>query len=248
MLISIITVVKNDEKNIFNTLQSVKSQTYNDIEHIIIDGKSSDSTFNKIKNFNFKHKFFFSSSKDINIYDALNKGIQKSNGDIIGILHSGDKFYNKNVVSTVVKYFKLNYDCIAGNILFTKNKKIKRIWKTNIKNFSKYNFYKIPHTSLFIKKKKLNIIGNYDIEYSIASDTDFIIRLLKTRKRFFYINDFIVNMSFGGMSTNFKYLFKKIYQDLVILYNHFGILFIILYIKKIIFKIIINRNAELTKK
>ena len=121
MKISIITVVKNDERNIFSTLLSVKKQRYKNYEHIVIDGKSDDRTLSIIKTFkNKKLKYF--SKKDKNLYQALNRGIKKSSGKYIGVLHSGDKFFSASTLSIISRNIK-NYDLLSGNIIFIKNKK-----------------------------------------------------------------------------------------------------------------------------
>ena len=101
-LITIITVVKNDEKKIEKTILSVLNQEYKNIEHIVIDGKSSDGTIAIIKK--YKNKLIFFSNKDKNLWQAMNRGIKKSSGSIIGILNSGDVFYPK-ALTIVSKYF-----------------------------------------------------------------------------------------------------------------------------------------------
>ena len=102
--ISIITAVKNDENNIEKTIKSVVNQSYKNYEHIIIDGKSSDKTVKRIKK--YKHIKLIS-QKDKNLWDAINKGIKISKGQIIGILNSNDIFY-KNALKIVNKYFNEN--------------------------------------------------------------------------------------------------------------------------------------------
>lgn len=234
-MISVITVVKNDSQNIQKTLQSVHSQTYKNFEHIVIDGKSTDGTYKIIQSFKNK-KISSLSSSDLNMYDAINKGICKAKGQIICLLHSGDVFYNQNILKNVSNFFP-KFDCIAGNIIYSNSKgQIVRTWISSSKYFNLKNFYEIPHTSLFIKKKALLQIGTYLTKYDISSDMDFIIRLVKTKKIFF-IKKFLVNMSVGGLSTNKKYLIKKIVQDLRILFSHFGLLFFFVYLKKISFKL-----------
>ena len=105
-LITIITVVLNNKKKLDKALKSILSQSYKNIELIVIDGGWTDGTKNTIKKYQKKIKYFIS-EKDNGIYDAINKGIKKSTGDIIGILHSDDYFY-KNALSIVARYFKEN--------------------------------------------------------------------------------------------------------------------------------------------
>ena len=105
MKISIITVCFNSENTIFDTLESVQSQNYENIEHIIVDGKSTDNTLNIIKK--FKHVSKIISEKDNGIYDAMNKGIKISNGDIIGFLNSDDTFFDEYSLNTIIQPFFL---------------------------------------------------------------------------------------------------------------------------------------------
>jgi glycosyltransferase involved in cell wall biosynthesis len=112
--ITIITPVKDDEKNIEKTIRSVLNQSYKNYEHIIVDGNSKDSTLRIIKKFKGKIKFF--SQKDKNLWDAINFGIKKSSGEVIGILNSNDVFF-KNALSLVNNYFdKFNIDYLFGAV------------------------------------------------------------------------------------------------------------------------------------
>ena len=125
--VTIITVVKNDERFILRTLNSIEKQNYNNIEYIIIDGKSTDHTLSKIKSFKKKNQIIIS-EQDLGIYDAMNKGIKLASGDIIGFCNSGD-LIKKNGVSLIVNYFEENKDLdflFAGVWRFYKGSKIKK--------------------------------------------------------------------------------------------------------------------------
>lgn len=237
MKISIITVVKNDEKKIVSTLRSVRNQNYNNYEHIVIDGKSTDQTLNLIKKFK-NNKLKLISKIDNNLYQALNRGIKMSSGQYVGILHSGDKFMNNLVLKKISKAIK-NYDCLFGNIIFEKNNKPARKWNYKIVKLNKYNAFKIAHTSLFLKKQLLLNMRGYSEKYHISSDTELILRLSNVKKlKYFYLNEYITIMSQNGLSTSFKNLFIKMNEDLVIYYKYFGFLFIFNYIYKITYKLI----------
>ena len=234
MLISIITVVKNDKKNILKTINSVKNQNFKNFEHIIIDGNSTDGTTSVIKNNIYKKMVFFN-KKDRNLYEALNNGIKIAKGDYVCVLHSSDLFVSYNFLNFISKQL-LNYDLICGNIIFRKKNKIIRTWDYKITSFNKYNFFKVAHTSLFIKKKIIKKY-KYNIKYNICSDSDLLIRLSLNKKiKLKYINTNFIIMSLGGLSTSLRNFKSKIFEDFNIYKKHFGFLFIFMYIYKIFYK------------
>jgi len=237
MKFSIITVVLNDNNNIEKTILSVKKQTYKNKEHIIIDGKSSDGTWEIIKKHSNTVRHF--RKKDKSLYDAINSGIKKSKGDIIFLIHSGDIFTHKDILKKVNVIFNKNFDVVSGNIAFydDNKKSITRNWIIKTKTLNNQNFYKIPHTSLFIKKKFFQKLKNYSLKYKISSDLDFLIKLSKIKKKFFYLNRYIVFMKTGGLSTSRNNIYNKIKEDLMILFKYYGILFIYVYLKKVLIKV-----------
>ncbi len=205
MKISIITVSYNSEKTISDTLESVKNQNYSNIEHIIIDGESKDSTLQILKSYPHISKII--SEKDEGIYDAMNKGIKKASGDIIGILNSDDIFENDNIVSEVIKKFEdLDIDALYGNISYfaTENPlEIRRFWKSKPYYECFFEDGNVPpHPTLFVKKNVYDEIGVYKIKYKIAADYEFMLRMLKIHKyKSFFWDRTIVKMRLGGIST-----------------------------------------------
>ena len=235
MLITIITAVKNDKKNILKTIDSVKKQNFKDYEHLIIDGNSKDGTTNIIKK-NKNKKIKYINKKDKNLYEALNNATKIAKGKYICVLHSGDIFINKDFLKRISKKLPF-YDMICGNIIYNKKNKIIRVWNHKIDNLNKFNCFKIAHTSIFIKKIFLKKY-RYNTKYNISSDTDFLIRLSSNKELKFKHHDFyFVIMSIGGLSTSIKNLIKKIYEDLSIYKKNFGFFFLPMYIYKIGFKI-----------
>jgi glycosyltransferase len=238
--LTVITVVKNDEQNIISTVNSVLNQKNCTFEYIVFDGKSTDNTFNKLKKIkNKKIKIF--SQKDENLYDALNKCIKKSKGEYIFLMHSGDLFYNNFVLYNIGKKLIQKPDMISGNIKFFKKKNnriiINRVWRNPIKKINKYSIFKIPHTSMVLKKKIIKQINYYNILYSISSDMDFMIKLSKLKKlNYIYIDNFFVLMLSNGLSTSKKNFFKKLTQDYKILLSNYHYNFFSYYIFKIYFK------------
>lgn len=174
--ITIITVCLNSEKYLDRCLRSVLSQDYpqNKIEHIVIDGGSSDKTVSIIKKYS-KNLKYWHSKKDKGLYDAMNIGISKADGEIIGILNSDDFFY-KNCLKTVSNYFKKNeIDFLFGSVLK------KRIYHNYFpkKIFYTFNFYPSHSVSFFIKRKIQKKIGRYNINFRYSADRDLLYRLIK---------------------------------------------------------------------
>ena len=206
MKISVITVCYNSENSIRQTINSVLEQTHNDIEYIIIDGNSKDKT----KEIIFQYKNFLNnivSEDDKGIYDAINKGIKLSNGEIISILHSDDIFYNKDVCKNVSEYFKSNQTCnILSGITLINSKSNNRIRKYNPKYFKKWMMYigvSPPHPSTFIKKKVYDEYGLYNVNYKIAGDFEFFLRMfIKENLKINTLDQNYVVMKSGGKSSS----------------------------------------------
>lgn len=244
MLISVITIVKNDHKNIKNTLLSVINQKIHKkyYEYIVIDGNSTDGTKELINNFDTKICFF--SKSDKNLYHAINNALKIAKGDYIVFLHSGDLFYDENCLESIKKIifkYKKKLDLICyGVAYFNKKKENIRVWKLH-KNGKKKEFYNYPHTGMVTSKKIFKKIGFFNDEYSICADTDFLIRLFNLNINIFHSKDILVKMLSGGLSNSYKNLPRKIYEDLKIFYVHFKYKFLLTYFKKIIFKLQKNK-------
>lgn len=243
---SIITVVKNDKLNVLKTINSLKLQCYKKYEHIIIDGNSNDGTSKIIRN-NLSKKIRYYKEKDKNLYDAINKAILKSTGKYIILLHSGDFFYNSKTLNTINYFLQKNEDFIYGNVVFYKELNIKRIWRYTDKKLHYLNSFKIAHPSLVIKKDVLSKI-NYNINFKISSDTDFLIKLLKLKKlNHRHINKYFIFMLSGGLSTTYQNIPTKFIEDMIIYYNHFSYLGFFIYIYKILVKLqgfVVPRNDK----
>jgi glycosyltransferase len=244
MKITVVTVVKNNVENIKITIKSILSQKYKNFEYIIIDSNSTDGTseyITQIKNNRIKYYRI----KDKSLYDGLNKGIVKSSGKFICVMHSGDFFCNDHVLTKIAEKIK-NHDIYCGNVYFYKRNKIIRTWVHPFTKLNKYNFYKIAHTSMFIKSQLIKNLP-YDIRYKISSDTNLIIFLLKKKNIFKYLNIDITYMASDGLSTNKKFFFRKFKEDIIILYNHFYFIFFFLYFLKLYNKVydffFINKNV-----
>ncbi len=209
---SIITVVYNDVKNIEETIKSVLNQTYKDFEYIIIDGKSDDGTVEKIKKYD-KEIDYWVSEKDGGIYDAMNKGIKKSKGELLFFLNSNDFFYNKDVLKNIAKqYLKNNKpDILYGRAYLKfpeKNKKKKILSQPFYKQRLKSGFG-LCHQTTFVKKSVFEKIGIFDLKYSLAGDYDFFCRCFLKNLEFNHINDIVTIFTTDGKSSNFEALFLE---------------------------------------
>jgi glycosyltransferase involved in cell wall biosynthesis len=205
--ISIITVVYNNERTIREAIECVLSQSYNNIEYIIIDGGSSDNTVNIINEYKNKLGYFIS-EKDKGIYHAMNKGINAATGDIIGILNSDDLYNNNTIIEEIIGYFINNseLDLVYGDLFYVKSENtnnVVRKWVSKqyyVKYFENGNVP--PHPSLFVKRKVYEQAGVFNLEFKLAADYEFMLRIFK--KHIFtskYLNKVIVKMRLGG-ATN----------------------------------------------
>lgn len=207
---SIITVVKNDEKNIISTLKSIKNQTFTNFEHIIIDGNSSDQTLNKI-NIYRKSIDKIISEKDQGIYFAMNKGLKLSRGKIIVFINSGDIITKKALEVVYKKFYEKNLDFLFGTVKrnYTKMSILK--YGYNLKKM-KYNFdFATSHsTGFFLKKKYYKKLNYFNTEYKCSADYDFYFRLFLHAKKIkgdnTLKNQIIGKVAAGGFSSQYGYL------------------------------------------
>ena len=203
MKISIITICLNSEKTILSTLNSIINQRYKKIEHIIVDGGSTDKTISLIKKNKLKKTIFI--KKKSKIYEALNIGIAKATGKWILILHSNDVLNDPYVIKNIISKLKNESQIYYGDVVYYSDENHKKIVRNY--SFPKYANSKIvlglipPHTGCFISKKNYKIVGKYDESYKIAGDFDFFAKAIKNNNiKFKYINLIISRMQTGGLS------------------------------------------------
>tara|TARA_B100000965_G_scaffold97427_1_gene79652 strand:- start:18 stop:758 length:741 start_codon:yes stop_codon:yes gene_type:complete len=203
--ISVITVTKNSEKFLEENIISLKNQTYTNFEHIIIDGKSSDKTIDIIKKYSNQISYW-SSEPDKGLYDAMNKGIKKSTGDIIGILNSDDVYYSQ-ALSIVNKYFEENtsLDFLFGSV--HKHKLMHGFYPKKIK--WTFGFYTTHSIGFFIKKNSQDKLGFYDTQYKYSADYDLFYRMIVKKKMLGMStkkNEIMGKFRQGGISSRISYL------------------------------------------
>lgn len=238
MRISIITVCYNRKNTIEKAMKSVFDQDYPDIEYIIVDGNSTDGTKEIIESYRDKISKYIS-EPDNGMYDAINKGLKLASGDVIGLMHSDDEFYDEKAVSRIVTRFKYDpsIEGVYGDGVYVSNDAQERMIRNRIGGaFSRQRIKSgwLPlHPTVYLKRKIFAKYGLYNVDFKIASDTEFLLRYLyKYKVKMSYINSYIVKMRMGGMSTNFKRAFEVLYEDYKIYKFHGLAPFLVVFLKK----------------
>lgn len=208
MKISIITVSYNSAATIANTIKSVAGQNYDDIEHLIVDGLSTDDTV-KVVEANRHPNLTLSTEPDKGIYDAMNKGVQRATGEIIGILNSDDFYVHENVLNEVAAVFLADpaLDAVLGDVDFVKSGELEkpvRIYGAS--GFKTWMFrfgFMPPHPAVFVRKTAYERVCFYKMGYKIAADFDFLLRLLLIDgAKYQATGKHWVSMLTGGASTS----------------------------------------------
>lgn len=218
--ISVVTAVYNRANTIAQSIESVQWQTYPNIEHIIQDGASSDGTIEIILK-NTNSKTLFESKQDSGIYDAINCGIRRSTGDIIGLMHSDDFFANTRVLERVANAFgDPMIDGVYGDLHYvaaSNPERVVRHWKSGEYHPSllKYGWMP-PHPTLYLRRNVYERFGCYDTSFRIAADYDAMLRYLgQGNIRLTYIPEVLVKMRTGGESNrSISKIIEKSREDL----------------------------------
>lgn len=210
MKVSIITVTMNSERYLSDCINSVCRQNYKDIEHIIIDGKSTDGTLNIILQ-NLDHISYWVSETDRGMYDAINKGLEMATGDVVGILNSDDMFASADAVKSIVDCFETTgTDTVYGDLVYVdacNTQKILRYWKGVSYKRSRFRYGWMPaHPTFYMRRELIEQHGVYENHYYTAADYEFMARYLFLHKvSSQYIDTMLVKMRSGGISNeNFK--------------------------------------------
>ena len=204
--VSVITCTFNSEATILETIESVGNQTFPNIEHIIIDGGSSDRTLELCAGYSGRQKLVVSEPDD-GIYDAFNKGIAASTGDIISILNSDDIYVTDDVIQDVVSAFQKNdAEIVYGDVFIVgqyDETKILREWKSSeYETGSMQKGWHPPHPSLFVKRTTYMEHGTYTVDFKVSADFDMMLRLFEVNKvPSFYLSGNLVRMRAGGRSS-----------------------------------------------
>jgi glycosyltransferase involved in cell wall biosynthesis len=206
MKISIITVCFNSAETIGHTLRSVREQTYGNVEHIVVDGGSTDKTLEIVAK-EGKHVTKLLSEKDKGIYHAMNKGIALSSGEVVGFINADDFYASSDVLKDVVRVFeKTGVDSCFGDLCYVSllhPSRIVRYWRS--KDFVPGSFesgWCPPHPTFFVRRSIYERLGGFDLDFKIAADFELMARYLECACiTSFYIPEVLVKMRLGG-TTN----------------------------------------------
>jgi len=207
MKVSLITVSFNSATTITDTIESIRSQDYDDIEYIIVDGASKDNTVEIIKSFDTKIDKWIS-EPDKGIYDAMNKAIKMATGEVVGILNSDDFYSATNIISQVAAAFNNpTIDAVFGDLVFVDPSNLKKVVrkyssaKWHPKKFARG--FMPAHPTFFVRRKYYEQIGLFKTDYKIAADYELLIRFLYVHKlKYKYLPINMVTMRKGGVSSN----------------------------------------------
>ncbi len=207
MKVSIITVTLNSQSHLEECIQSVIAQDHDDIEYIVVDGKSIDETLHIIQKYQ-EHISHFLTETDRGMYDAINKGISMATGDVVGILNSDDILASNDVISAIVKAFEeQKTDTLYGDLEYVESAdmdNIYRVWKGKPYKRSRFKTGWMPaHPTFYVKRQLIEKYGGYENHFYSAADYEFMSRyLFKHKLTSYYLPMLLVKMRRGGQSNN----------------------------------------------
>jgi glycosyltransferase len=226
MKISIITAAYNREAVIGDSVRSLYAQTFKEFEHLVVDGASVDNTLQVIKS-ESDDRTVAVSEPDKGVCDAFNKGLSRATGDIVGFLHSDDFFADENALDAVAGVFTdKECDLVFGDLDYVSSSdpsRVVRHWRAGVfsREALKYGWMP-PHPTVFITRNLLKTIGQFDCNYKIACDYDFLMKCLTQEGiKVHYIPKTLVKMRLGGVSNgSFKRIFVKTLEDYQVIKRH----------------------------
>ncbi|WP_081959537.1 glycosyltransferase family 2 protein, partial [Aeromonas finlandensis] len=216
----------NSAATIHDTLSSLECQTYPDIEYIIVDGASKDNTLEVVEQYCSRVSEIIS-EPDNGIYDALNKGISKATGDIVGFLHSDDLLAYPEAIQDLVDSFKSgNYDAVYADLEYVQQDNINKVvrhWKSGHYNKNKLQYGWMPaHPTFYMKRSLYKKMNCFDLSYKIAADYDSVLRYLwRGNINTGYLPKVLIKMRVGGVSNrSLVNIFRKTCEDIKAMRNN----------------------------
>jgi len=217
--VSIITIVRNNRATMEDCVKNVLSQSYKEIEYIVVDGGSNDGTIDIIQAYHERISQWIS-EPDQGIYDAMNKGIEMATGQVIGFLHSSDVYAHPRVIEEVAQVFeKSNVSSVYGDLQYVDKENLNRVirnWKSSPYCHGKFRQgWMPPHPTFFVRKEIYEKYGYFNTDFRIAGDYELMLRFLERyRISAAYIPEVLVKMRWGGMSNGgIKNILIKSYED-----------------------------------
>jgi glycosyltransferase len=220
MKVSVITVCYNSAATIADTLRSVASQSHADIEHIVVDGASSDSTLQIVRDAG-PHVARVVSERDRGIYDAMNKGLRLATGELVGFLNADDIYAGPDVVAAIDQAAaQPSVDGVYGDLVYVAAgdpSRVIRRWRSGEFDRSRLRYgWMPPHPTLYVRRDTLAGVDGFDLQFRIAADYDFMLRYLTAReRRLAYLPQVMVRMRLGGTSNrSLAAVMRKSREDL----------------------------------
>jgi len=212
--VSIITICYNNVQDIRPTIESVVNQTYENIEYIVVDGRSTDGSMEIINEYESEIDTLIS-EPDENLYDAINKGIRVATGDVVGLIHAGDRLFDSQIVGKIAAHFAENeIDAMYGNsILVNSSDKPVRVNKSPEFDRKLFKIGWMPsHQSIYIRRDTLDMEKLYRLDIGGSADYEFVLRHFYFREmKVKKLDEFIIRFAIGGRSTraaNYLKIFK----------------------------------------
>ena len=226
MRISVITAVFNRKDTIAQCVDSIRSQRWPNLEHIVVDGASTDGTWEWLQR-NGLRGSVMSSEPDKGIYNALNKGLRKASGDVVGFMHSDDFFADDRVLEEVAQAFQHHeVDAVYGDLDYVLSKdasQVVRRWRSGGFSVSKLRMgWMPPHPTLYVRRKVIERLGGFDERYKISADYDAVLRYFSSEGfTAHYIPQVLVKMRTGGASNaSLRTIARKSLEDYWALKRH----------------------------
>lgn len=227
MKISVIIVTFNCENFLEETIESVLKQSYENYEIFIVDGNSNDKTLDIIKKYSKEDNIRYISEPDKGIYDAMNKGLEKIEGEIVYFLNAKDTIYNADVFQKVINSFICNdTDLVFGKVdlCFENGRKVLR--KQYLLNYAVTVIVKgICHQSIFAKKELFSEIGSFCLNYKLTADSNWIVKCFLAKKKFKFIDFIIASYDMGGISNSLSSFFESDQYMLTLLKGKYKFLY-----------------------
>lgn len=205
MKISVVTIALNSADTIADTMRSVAVQDWPDFEHIVVDGGSRDATMAIVESYNHPRLSAVSES-DRGLYDAMNKGLARGTGDVVGFLNSDDFFCRPDALSLIAAAFAGGSDCVSGRTVIVDRenvRRVRRVYATRLYAPWMMRFGHMPsHPSFYVRKSLIDKVGGFDTRYRIAGDFELMVRLFfRERATMTVVPETLVGFREGGLST-----------------------------------------------